>query len=318
MANVRLENCCCFKLLASLADNSVDLIATDPPYYKVVDAEWDKQWSTKSDFMQWLEQVVIEYARVLKPTGSLYLFCNNYISSEVELMIAKHFRVLNHIVWRKPTGRFLGCNKESLRKYFPQTERIIFAESKKHNAFAYEPVRSYLHNAILEAGVTQKKVDELTGCQMSGHWFGKSQFSLPKEEHYQVLQSACPKLIKSYGELKAEFLELRKKQGRRYFRVTKQVPFTDVWDFKPVQYYEGKHPCEKPLNLMKHIIHSSCLDDGVVLDTFAGSASTAIACQELSRNFIGCELDPYIYNKAYGRIKSLFNNGESNGRFFKQ
>ena len=30
---------------------------------------------------------------------------------------------------------------------------------------------------------------------------------------------------------------------RRYFGVTVQVPYTDVWTHKPVQFYPGKHPC---------------------------------------------------------------------------
>ncbi|MGG8925113.1 site-specific DNA-methyltransferase, partial [Escherichia coli] len=34
----------------------------------------------------------------------------------------------NHIIWAKPPGRWNGCNKESLRAYFPATERILFAE----------------------------------------------------------------------------------------------------------------------------------------------------------------------------------------------
>jgi len=42
----------------------------------------------------------------------------------------------------------LGCNKESLRKYFPQkTEHILFAESKKKLPFAFEPIRCYLDEA---------------------------------------------------------------------------------------------------------------------------------------------------------------------------
>lgn len=304
MAKIRLENCCCFELLKSMDDNSVDLIATDPPYYKVVASEWDRQWSSKADFMEWLERVVVEYARVLKPTGSIYLFCNNYISSEVEMMINKHFKVLNHIVWRKPTGRFLGCNKESLRKYFPQTERIIFAESRKKKPFAFEPVRKYLADAVAAAGLGNAQVDVLTGCQMSGHWFGRSQFSLPSRGHYETLQAHCSGLKMSYDDLKQKFLNLKSGINRRFFSVTKHVHFTDVWDFKPVNYYDGKHPCEKPIELMQHIIKSSCPPGGLVLDAFAGSATTARAAQSLGCDFIGCEIDPDIYANALDKIKT--------------
>lgn len=44
--------------------------------------------------------------------------------------------------------------------------------------------------------------------------------------------------------------------------------------FKPVQWYQGKHPCEKPLDLIRHIIEASSRPGDVVLDTFVGSGST--------------------------------------------
>ena len=46
------------ELLQSLDDKSVDLILTDPPYYKLSDIDWDKQWKTKDDYLSWLEEIV--------------------------------------------------------------------------------------------------------------------------------------------------------------------------------------------------------------------------------------------------------------------
>ena len=37
------------QLLQSLDDKSIDLILTDPPYYKLLNISWDKQWKTKDD-----------------------------------------------------------------------------------------------------------------------------------------------------------------------------------------------------------------------------------------------------------------------------
>jgi len=52
-------------VLRSLEANSVDLIATDPPYFKVKDEDWDHQWSTATDFLAWLDDVLTECKRVL-------------------------------------------------------------------------------------------------------------------------------------------------------------------------------------------------------------------------------------------------------------
>lgn len=288
-------------LLAQLPDNSIDLIATDPPYYKVKSESWDNQWRDKAHFFEWLDSILAEYHRVLKPAGSIYLFAGPHLATDVELAIRRHFNLLNHIIWRKPTGRHLGCRKESLRKYFPQTEHIMFAESKKKMPFAFEPIRAYLDDTVKLAGITRKQINQACGCQMSGHWFDRSQFSFPSEAHYNTINNLVGNQLKPWAELKAEYKRI--KQQRRHFAVTKHVHYTNVWDFKPVQYYEGKHPCEKPHDLMQHIIKSSSKVGDLVLDTFVGSGSTAIACQALDRQFIGCEMGRSEFDGAILRLK---------------
>lgn len=222
------------------------------------------------------------------------------MATHVELAVSNHFDLLNHIIWRKPSGRHLGCNKESLRKYFPQTEHIMFAESRKKMPFPFENIRSHLDEARKEGGVTRKQIDQACGCKMSGHWFDRSQWSFPSQQHYETMNRLFGGTLKLYSELLSEYKTI--KQKRRYFAVTKHVPYTNVWDFNPVQWYPGKHPCEKPLELMRHIIAASSKPAETVLDTFAGSGSTAIACRDLKRKFIGCELGKDEFDKAIKRM----------------
>jgi len=85
--------------------------------------------------------------------------------------------------------------------------------------------------------------------------------------------------------------------------VTSDVPYTDVWTFPTVAHYPGKHPCEKPLAMMEHIIQASTRPGAMVLDPFMGSGTTAIACINTSRNFIGFELDKHYYDIAKERIQ---------------
>ena len=279
--------------LATLADDSVDLIATDPPYFKVKDLPWDNAWKNERSFISWLERVVIEFARVLKPTGSMYLFTNPYLGGEIEHMASRHFKVLNHLIWRKPSGKWGHCHKESLRKYFPQTERIIFAESLKSNGFAYEPIYQYMKQALEGSRLTQAQINKKLGNKMAGHWFGKSQFTIPSAQNYAALQDLLPKLNMSYQDLYRWYADLRASKARRFFAVSKEVPFTDVWDFKCVQYYPGKHPCEKPPLMMEHIIASSSQPGDLVIDPFMGSGATAKAAVKLGRRFGGCDLDQH-------------------------
>ena len=73
-------------------------------------------------------------------------------------------------------------------------------------------------------------------------------------------------LRRGYHELAEEYPLLR-----RPFIVTVDVPYTDVWIYPSVQYYSGKHPCEKPEAMMEHIINSSRRKRGVVADFFMRS-----------------------------------------------
>ena len=52
------------------------------------------------------------------------------------------------------------------------------------------------------------------------------------------------------------------------------------------------HPTEKPTNLLRHLIEKSTNKGDLVLDTFAGSFSTARACKEIGRDFICFEVEP--------------------------
>ena len=167
--------------------------------------------------------------------------------------------------------------------------------------FAFEPIRAYLDNVRTAAGISRKLVDQACGCQMSGHWFDRSQWCFPSLAHYQTMDMLFGAMLKPYGQLQAEYKAI--KQQRRYFAVTKQVPYTNVWDFKPVQWYPGKHPCEKPLDLMRHIIEASSKPGDVVLDTFIGSGSTAIASLNAKRVFIGCEMGRAEFDGAVIRLE---------------
>lgn len=62
------------------------------------------------------------------------------------------------------------------------------------------------------------------------------------------------------------------------------------------------HPTQKPVALLKELILKHSNEGDLVLDCFAGSASTAIACYNSNRKFIGCELNKEYYNKAIERI----------------
>lgn len=71
------------------------------------------------------------------------------------------------------------------------------------------------------------------------------------------------------------------------------------------------HPTEKPVELMEILIKNSTNEGDLVLDPFVGVGSTPVACQNLKRNFIGCELDKVYYDTTMERLN------EGIGEFFE-
>lgn len=63
-----------------------------------------------------------------------------------------------------------------------------------------------------------------------------------------------------------------------------------------------KHPTEKPVDLLKHLIKICTVEGETIFDPFCGSGSTLIAAEELDRNWIGIEIDEKWYNVAKERI----------------
>lgn len=339
--SVELINADCLLYLSSLPDNSIDLIVTDPPYFKVKPNGWDNQWKGDEDYLCWLDMCLAEFWRVLKPAGSIYLFSGHRLSADIEIMMRERFNVLNHIIWAKPSGRWNGCNKESLRAYFPATERILFAEHYlgpyvgKDNAFESKstelklhvmaPLIDYFRAARESLGVSSKEIAEATGKKnMVSHWFGASQWQLPNEVDYRKLQELFMRiaiekhqqqkfdhphhqLVATYQSLNRKYSELMDeyKSLRRYFSVSAAVPYTDVWTHKPVQFYPGKHPCEKPADMLQQIISASSRPGDIVADFFMGSGSTVKAAMALGRRAIGVELETERFMQTVDEIKAI-------------
>ena len=63
------------------------------------------------------------------------------------------------------------------------------------------------------------------------------------------------------------------------------------------------HPSPKPLALMERLVADFADPDDLVLDPFAGSGSTGVACRQLGRRFLGWELDANYFAIASRRLR---------------
>lgn len=66
-----------------------------------------------------------------------------------------------------------------------------------------------------------------------------------------------------------------------------------------------KHPTQKPVKLLRHIIQIASNEDDVIFDPFMGVGSTGVAALQLNRRFMGIEIDTTYFNAAAKRLESL-------------
>lgn len=78
---------------------------------------------------------------------------------------------------------------------------------------------------------------------------------------------------------------------------------------------EKEHPTQKPLELMRLYIENSSQEGQLVLDPFMGSGSTAVACKQCGRNYIGFEIDPKYYEVCQNRLSETKKEEKIGGLF---
>lgn len=67
---------------------------------------------------------------------------------------------------------------------------------------------------------------------------------------------------------------------------------------------ERGHPCPKNIRLIKRIVHDFSIEGNLVLDPFMGSGTTAVACLQQDRHFIGFETEPKYCEISNKRIEA--------------
>lgn len=72
----------------------------------------------------------------------------------------------------------------------------------------------------------------------------------------------------------------------------------------PERLKDPKHPTQKPVGLLKHLIGIASNEDDVILDPFMGVGSAGVAALEMGRRFIGIELEKAYFEAAKARLNS--------------
>ena len=99
----------------------------------------------------------------------------------------------------------------------------------------------------------------------------------------------------------------------------KGVPLNDGYEYKSKWYTSPAnkndkdlfaHPTIKPLPLVKRHLQHATQPNDIVLDCFIGSGTTAVACKETGRQFIGFEIEPKWHKVANDRLDGITASGQ--------
>ena len=280
-----------------IPDQSIALILTDPPYHttKKKNIVGDTNFQTDQDYLGWMNRFSDEWKRILKPNGSVFCFCSPAMSARLQVMFSRHFNVLSEITWTKPNapgydGWKQKMKKEALRQWYPQSERIIFMENACDGNLFRSTFGSLLTQWRKQVGISMHDLAEKIGAYGKVNHGGavanwEAGRNIPSREQFEKIRNAL------YDAGVPEIPDYE--DVIRPFNVCKNVEFTDVWSFPNVRQYRGKHPAEKPVELLKHAILSATYEGDIVLDCFAGSGATGEASLQTNRRTILMEIDPH-------------------------
>lgn len=113
--------------LSSLETRTVDLIFADPPY-NIKKAEWDT-FESQQAYVEWSVAWLEEAARVLKPTGTLYLCGFSEIVADIRLPASRLFAGCRWLIWhyknKANLGNDWGRSHESIL-HFRKTKDLTF------------------------------------------------------------------------------------------------------------------------------------------------------------------------------------------------
>jgi site-specific DNA-methyltransferase (adenine-specific) len=235
--------------LASLPTASADLVFADPPY-NLGRERWDVIGS-EADYLAWSRRWIADAARILRPTGSLYICGFSEVLADVKTVAAPHFAGCRWLVWyyrnKANLGRDWGRSHESvLHLRRPDFVLDVDAARVPYNAH-----------------------------------------TLRYPAHPQARTSR-------YG--RKAYVWQPNPLGAKPRDVLEVPTLTNGMREKTV------HPTQKPLELARRLVAAATRPGDLVIDPFAGSGTTFVACEALGRRWLGCELDPAFQRVIVGRL----------------
>ncbi len=248
--------------LRQMPDQSVNCIATSPPYYFMRDYGETGQYgleATPGEYIATLAAILTECRRILAADGTLWLNLGDAYSQRKAIWPSSHQetrgRDASRPRWRDL--RLAGLARMS-------NENLIDGSAVAEKSLMMLPER-----IILEA--------------LGNGWILRNKITWHKRF---TKPDAAPDRLAN----RSEHIYLLVKSHRYWFnRNALGTDDGDVWHL-PASAYPGAHTATYPPELPERCIIAGCRPAGIVLDPFAGSCTTGMAALRTGRRFVGIDL----------------------------
>ena len=339
-------------VLRGMNSETVDLIATDPPFNKKrnraasasqyedawrwADApsmqERPDQWLWQPVHRIWLDQIqdenqalfqvieatrltqdddtaaflcflgvrLLEMHRVLKPTGSIFLHCDHSANAYIRMVMDAIFgneNFRNEIVWQRTITR-----KGNLTRGLANDTDMIFRYSKS-NDFVWHPEAVTIPYNLDE--LDAKTLGKYNQFDANGRRYQLTALVSPKQDPKSSRTYEVMGVTRTWrwtkermGQEIAAGRVVQTKPGNvpryiRYLDEQKGKTLNNVWTDIPALNSQAKErrgsPDQKPVELYERIIKAASNDNDIVLDPFAGCATTLVAAQNRGRRWVGID-----------------------------
>jgi site-specific DNA-methyltransferase (adenine-specific) len=268
--------------LKMIPDETVDCVLVDPPYNIGKDFGNSRYKSDVGDYVQWCKLWIDESARILKPSGTMYIYGFSEILAHISVSLPLEHRWL---VWH-----YTNKTVPSLNMWQRSHESILCAwKDKSQRIFNRDDVREpYTENFIKGYSDGKKKRPKTKGRYDSG-----------KETTYTVHEKgALPRDVLKHSSLaggagrKERIFYCRKcaqAYDPKYLKEHKECKYiVDGQEQENIL----KHPTQKPLELTIRLLKACLSENSNIVVPFVGSGSEVKVAKELNHNFIGFELNP--------------------------
>ena len=308
------------EVLKTLPDNSVDCCVTSPPYYALRDYGVEGQIGleeTPEAYIAKLSDVFMEVYRVLKPEGTLWLNIGDSYNGNkkgntetIKHKVVAESNDFHKKLWKGAKQKdligvpwMLAFTLRSKGWYLrqdiiwekgnPLPESVIDRCTKSHEyIFLMSKSQKYYfdYEAIQEEATSSGKPRVFGANNQKGtlrNDVGRVFNPRTKNCQYDGQKPNSFHLSRENGEPDKEYYVRNKR---------------DVWSVN-VKPCSEAHFATYPFELIKPCILAGCPENGIVLDPFMGSGTTAIVARSLNRNYIGVELNPEYIKIAQKRLE---------------